>query len=190
MTRWMGGPDTTAHDRRADEYLLGQCSGRLTLDVGCGPGRFVAALQHRGRAALGVDSSAVAVELTRRRGGVAIRGDLFNPLPAEGCWDQVLLADGNIGIGGDPVATLRRASEMLAPGGVVIVETDPPSMALSHELLRWETDDHVGHWFPWSRVSAASIGPIARHAGLEVTTVVDIHSRVIAVLTPIAGATP
>ena len=137
-----------------------------------------------------MDSSAVAVELTRRRGGVAIRGDLFDPLPAGGCWDQVLLADGNIGIGGDPVATLRRAAEILAPGGVVIVETDPPSTALSHELLRWETEDHVEHWFPWSRVSAAALGSIAKHAGLTVTTVVDIHSRVIAVLTPVTGATP
>ena len=32
-----------------------------------------------------------------------LRRDLFAPLPGEGRWHHVLLADGNIGIGGDPV---------------------------------------------------------------------------------------
>lgn len=183
MTRWMGGPDTTEHDRRADEHILGRCSGRPTLDVGCGPGRFTATLQHRGRPALGMDVSGAAVELTRRRGGAAIRGDLFAPLPAEGCWDQILLADGNIGIGGDPVQTLRRGAQLLAPGGVVIVEIDPSTTGLRQEMLRWETEHHVGQWFPWSRVGAAALGDIAAAAELVVTDRADIHGRVIAVLT-------
>lgn len=142
MSRWMGGPDATAPDRLADEYILTQCSTRPTLDVGCGPGRFAAALQHCGRPALGVDNSAVAVELTRRRGGVALFGDLSGPLPGGGGWDRVLLADGNIGIGGDRVRTVRRAVELLSPGGAVIVELDPPRRGLSQEMLRWETGDH------------------------------------------------
>jgi SAM-dependent methyltransferase len=183
MARWIGGPDTTAHDRLADEHVLTRCSARPTLDLGCGRGRFTASLQQRNSAALGVDTSHAAVELTRRRGGTAICGDLFAPLPAEGCWDQILLTDGNIGIGGDPVRTLQRSADLLAPGGVVIVEIDPPSTALCHELLRWETEHHVGQWFPWSRVGAAALGDIAGAAGFVVTNVVEIHARVIAVLT-------
>lgn len=183
MTRWIGGPHTTRHDRLADERVLGLCSVRPTLDVGCGPGRFTASLQQRGCAALGVDNSAAAVAMTRQQGGAAIRRDLFAPLPAEGCWEQILLADGNIGIGGDPVRTLTRAANLLAPGGIVIAEIDPPSTALSYELLRWETEDHVGRWFPWSRVGAAALRDIAYSAGFVVTDVVDMHTRVIAVLT-------
>ena len=186
MTRWIGGLDTAPHDRLADEHVLTHCSGRPTLDLGCGPGRFTAALHTRGSAALGVDTSAAAVELTRRRGGTAIRRDLFASLPAEGSWEQVLLADGNIGIGGDPVRTLRRVTDLLAPGGIVIVEIDPPSTAVGQEILRWETHHHVGHWFPWSRVDAATLGDIACSAGFLVTNVVDIHTRVIAVLTAAA----
>jgi SAM-dependent methyltransferase len=182
MARWIGGPDTTPHDRLADELVLARCSARPTLDLGCGPGRFTASLQQRGSAALGVDISGAAVELTRMRGGTAIRGDVFEPLPAEGCWDRVLLTDGNIGIGGDPVRTLQRSADLLAPDGVVVVEIDPASTALCHELLRWETDHHVGQWFPWSRVGAAALGDIAAAAGFLVTNVVEIHARVIAVL--------
>jgi hypothetical protein len=127
-------------------------------------------------AALGVDNSAVAVELTRRRGGTAIQRDLFAPLPAEGSWERVLLADGNIGIGGDPVRTLRRVADLLAPGGIVVAEIDPPSAAVGQEMLRWET------CFPWSRVNAAALGDIAGSAGFLLSNVVDIHARVIAVL--------
>jgi SAM-dependent methyltransferase len=183
MARWMGGPETTHEDRLADEHVLGHCSSRPTLDLGCGPGRFIASLQERGLPALGVDSSPAAVEMTRRRGGTAIRRDLFAQLPAEGSWQQILLTDGNIGIGGNPVRTLMRAAELLAEGGVVIVEIDPPATAFGYEMLRWETDQHLGHWFPWSRIGAGALGTIAHTAGFTVRHVVEIHDRVIAVLT-------
>lgn len=182
MMRWIGGSDIAALDRVADEYVLRHCSPRPTLDLGCGPGRFTASLQQRGSAALGVDTSRVAVELTRLRGGTAIHADLFGPLPAEGCWDQILLTDGNIGIGGDPVRTLSRAAELLSPGGVVVVEVDPPSVKVCRELVRWETEHHVGQWFPWSRVTAAALAEIALVAGFRLTDVVDVGGRVIAVL--------
>jgi SAM-dependent methyltransferase len=187
MDRWIGGPDATPHDRLADDHILGYCSPRPTLDLGCGPGRFTASLQQRGAAALGVDVSSAAIELTRSRGGAAILGDLFGPLPAEGCWEQILLIDGNIGIGGDPVRTLLRAADLLTPDGIVVVELDPPTDMLCHEILRWETEDAVGQWFPWSRVGSAALADIAYTAGLVVTDVVDIHSRVIAVLTRRTG---
>ena len=156
MARWMGGPETTPQDRLADEHVLRHCSSRPTLDMGCGPGRFTASLQQRGLPALGVDSSPAAVEMTRRRGGTAIRRDLFAPLPAEGSWEQILLTDGNIGIGGNPVRTLRRAADLLANGGIVIVEIDSPATVVCYEMLRWETEQHLGHWFPWSRVAEKS----------------------------------
>jgi SAM-dependent methyltransferase len=183
VARWMGGVETTPQDRLADEHLLGHCSSRPTLDLGCGPGRFAASLQERGLPALGVDSSAVAVEITRRRGGIAIHRDLFAPLPAEGSWAQVLLADGNIGIGGNPVQTLRRAASLLARGGIVVVELDSPETPSCYEWLRWETEHHLGQWFPWSRVGAGALGDIATAAGFCVTQVISIHNRVIAVLT-------
>jgi hypothetical protein len=130
--------------------------------------------------------------MTRQRGGTAICRDLFAPLPAEGSWEQILLTDGNIGIGGNPVRILWRAAELLAHGGIVIVEVDSPATALSYELLRWETEQHIGHWFPWSRMGADALGVIAHAAGFIVTHLVDIHDRVIAVLTAAnrAGVNP
>jgi rSAM/selenodomain-associated transferase 1 len=106
----------------ADEVLLSRCEGPV-LDIGCGPGRFVEALARRGIPALGVDLSSVAVERTRGRGAPALVRDALGPLPAEGRWATVLLADGNIGIGGDPLALLRRCHALLRPLATALVET-------------------------------------------------------------------
>jgi SAM-dependent methyltransferase len=185
MSRWFGTADVAAHDRLADELVMNKCSGGTTLDLGCGPGRFTATLQHRGLAALGVDASAVAVALTRQRGGTAMRRDLFGSLPAQGCWDRVLLTDGNIGISGDPVRTLRRAAELLAPGGQVIVEIDHSggdAVSVSHEWVRWETHHATGPWFRWARLGAVALSAVATAAGLEIHKIVNVGPHVIAVL--------
>ncbi|MFD0531382.1 hypothetical protein ACFQ1I_40090 [Kitasatospora arboriphila] len=89
------------------------------------PGRLVAALLGLGVPALGVDITAAAVARTRRIGGLALRRSLFDRLPGEGRWGGVLLADGNLGIGGDPDAVLRRSTELLAPGATLLVEVEP-----------------------------------------------------------------
>ncbi|MDT5353692.1 MAG: hypothetical protein QOJ56_2224, partial [Mycobacterium sp.] len=52
-----------------------------------------------------------------------------------------------------------------------------------HETLRWETNEHVSPWFPWSCVGADALGDLALAAGLVVSTIMDMCSRVVAVLT-------
>ncbi len=65
---------------------------------------------------LGIDVVPEAVEQTRRRGASALQRDLFDALPGEGRWQTALLADGNVGIGGDPVALLARTRDLVQPG--------------------------------------------------------------------------
>jgi len=82
-----------------DDGLVRRCSGP-TLDVGCGPGRLAASVGGRGIPVLGVDPVPAAVLSTRSRGAAAIRRSVFDRVPGEGRWQHVLLADGNVGIGG------------------------------------------------------------------------------------------
>ncbi|MFF5289905.1 methyltransferase domain-containing protein [Paractinoplanes globisporus] len=115
-------------DLPGDGTLLARCTGP-TLDVGCGPGRLTVALAGRGLPALGIDISETAVRLARRRGATALRRDVFDPLPGTGRWQHVLLADGNIGIGGDPARLLRRCRRLVRPEGRVHVEAAAPGTA-------------------------------------------------------------
>ena len=157
--RWCSRPDN------ADRSVLMRVHG-TTLDVGCGPGRLTVALTARGHAVLGIDVTPDAVSLTRAAGGVALHRSVFTHIPGEGRWDTVLLIDGNIGIGGDPVALLRRVSQLLAPTGCALVEVEPPT-TISHvgpTRIR-HADGVVTSWFPWARVPVGSIGVIAAAAG-------------------------
>jgi SAM-dependent methyltransferase len=158
VARWHGPPDT------ADDLLLNRCQGR-TLDAGCGPGRLAGALTRRGVPTLGVDVSEVAVALTRRRGAAALRADVFDRLPAEGRWRHVLLADGNVGIGGDPVALLARVGRLLAPGGTALVELDPPGTGVRRGIARLAGQRDS---FPWARVAVDAVSGVAGRAGFVV----------------------
>ena len=119
LAQWLGPVDA------ADADLLDRVEGSA-LDIGCGPGRHVAALREAGHPGLGIDLSPVAVSITRERGADAILGSVFEHVPDAGSWGTALLLDGNIGIGGRPAALLRRARELLAPDGAVLAELDPP----------------------------------------------------------------
>ena len=148
-----------------DERVLDRAIGPV-LDVGCGPGRHVHALARRGVLAVGVDVSPVAVALARRRGATVLEASIFDRLP--GAWRTALLLDGNIGIGGRPDALLRRLTALLAAGGIVLVELDPPGTGLARRQVRLEAGGMVSDWFAWAHVGAEAIAIPARAAGLRV----------------------
>jgi SAM-dependent methyltransferase len=161
--RWLG--EATPAERR----LLDRADGPV-LDVGCGPGRHLAELRRRRVPALGIDVSAAAVALARRRGGRALRADVLrSPLPGAGEWGAVLLLDGNLGIGGDPAALLGRVRPLLAPGGALWVELAPPPARTATVRLRFEGPaGESSGWFAWAHVAAAGIETVAGAAGLRV----------------------
>jgi SAM-dependent methyltransferase len=149
-----------------DGALLRAAAGP-TLDVGCGPGRLTAALAAAGRPVLGIDVSAEAVRQARLRGAPAHRRDVFGPLPRTGRWHRVLLADGNIGIGGDPRRLLARCRALLAPAGEVLVELDPPGSPTSAGRMRLHTGGAVSAGFGWAFVAADDLAAIAADAALR-----------------------
>lgn len=157
--RWLGGAAPE------DEGLLDRAVGPV-LDVGCGPGRHLLALARRGVACLGIDVTPSAVSLARSRGSLVVEGSIFDPVPDAGTWATALLLDGNIGIGGDPVALLVRVAALLRPGGRILVELGAPGTSGGADLARVEHDSHRGPWFAWTSVDAPSIGVITAAAGL------------------------
>ncbi|GAA3576306.1 class I SAM-dependent methyltransferase [Amycolatopsis ultiminotia] len=152
---------------QGDAVLLDACEGP-TLDVGCGPGRLTAALTRRGVVALGVDSSPIAVQLTRQRGASALQRNVFDRLPGEGRWNHVLLADGNIGIGGDPGVLLRRVRELLTGDGDVLVELEAPGHGLRRDHVRLRPRSAGGRWFTWAWVGVDAVAEVAARTGFRV----------------------
>jgi SAM-dependent methyltransferase len=140
------------------------------LDIGCGPGRLVEALAHRGVHALGIDAAPAAIALARTRGVRVMTKSVFDDVPYEGRWATVLLLDGNIGIGGDPARLLARVHDLLAPRGRALVEVEPPGTTSRGGLVKLEVATHMVGWFPWAWVGADDIALLAREASLLVDT--------------------
>lgn len=170
VERWCAEPDA------ADRTVLSRSHGAV-LDIGCGPGRLVAALAARGRTALGIDVSPEAVARTIRTGGSALRRSVFDPLPREGHWNTALLMDGNVGIGGDPRALLARVARLVAPDGVLLAETAPPDV---DERVRVRVFDGIaaqGTAFPWARVGPEALLRYAGAAGWSLRDAWKVGAR-------------
>ena len=157
------------------------CTGP-TLDVGCGPGRLTVAVARKGHRALGIDISAEAVRLTRERGGAAVQQDVFDDLPQVSRWRHVLLADGNIGLGGDPVRLLRRLEELLEDRGTMLVELEGPGVRGGRHQVQLRVADRVCEPFGWATVGTDEIEGVAGRAGLAVEDIRCLAGRHVATL--------
>jgi SAM-dependent methyltransferase len=175
VARWVAAADAV------DEQILAGVETPV-LDLGCGPGRHLAALRAAGKRGLGVDLSPVAVRLARRRGAEVINGSLWSQVPGAGTWKTILLLDGNIGIGGSPVLLLRRSGELLADGGSIVVEVDPPGTRTHRVRVRLEAPGVVSEWFRWARVGLDGVAGVAAQAGFEVAGTRTLAGRTFATL--------
>jgi SAM-dependent methyltransferase len=171
--------------RAADELdhaLVALCDGP-TLDIGCGPGRLTEALTVRGHLALGIDVVPTAVAMTVDRGAPAMRRDVFDRLPGEGRWHSALLADGNIGIGGDPVRLLQRVRAVVVPGGRVVVELGGPGSTVMSCWAALEGGDMRSRPFRWATLGVDDVRQVAAAAGFGAVRVHRLGHRWAAVLT-------
>lgn len=167
LTRWHADADA------ADQMVVARCEAPI-VDLGCGPGRMVRALQESGRAALGIDISSVAVAQSRAGGGLALRRRIAEPLPAEGRWGTALLLDGNIGIGGNVTGLLDRCRGLVAPGGLIICEVDSDPDRNDVQRVRLSNDLAESVPFAWAAFGTRTVQQAA--APLDLLTVEEWHA--------------
>ncbi|MCP2637628.1 class I SAM-dependent methyltransferase [Microbacterium sp. HD4P20] len=156
---------------RLERHLVGELPGPI-LDIGCGPGRMLHAARLAGHRALGVDVSHASIGIATARGHDAVHGSVFESLPREGAWGSALLLDGNIGIGGDPVALLARCAQLVRVGGRIAVETHPrTNRDRRFDGVLVDADGRASLPFRWAEVGAAAARRHAAAVGLyEVRT--------------------
>jgi SAM-dependent methyltransferase len=160
--RWVSGVTD------ADRSVLDRAREPV-IDIGCGPGRLVIALAERGITTLGIDVTPRAVEHARARGATVMARSVFERVPAAGRWASALLLDGNLGIGGDPIALLTRVAGLVRHDGIVLVELDPPGTDGAPKVVRLDIGTARGPWFALARVAADELDDLAAATALDVT---------------------
>jgi SAM-dependent methyltransferase len=162
VARWSSEADDV------DLMVVSRCEPPV-VDLGCGPGRMVVALNRSGRSALGVDMSAAAVAASMSRGGLALHRRITDLLPGEGRWGTALLMDSNIGMGGDVEALLRRCGDLVRAGGLVICEVDAsPGREEVHQVVL-SSGGCTSTALPWGRIGAQTLARVAGTLDLLVT---------------------
>lgn len=124
--------------------------GRRVLDVGAAYGLFVRAAEQRGWEATGIELAGDCVDEARGQGVNVVQGD-FLEAELEGPFDVITLFD-VIEHFPDPKAALVRARELLAPEGLIVVETGDLATPWARLLGdRWYFLDPPQHLFYFSR---------------------------------------
>ena len=112
--------------------------------------------------ALGIDvTPAARAAAARRRRRRVLRRCVFDRVPGEGRWRTALLLDGNIGIGGDPVALLApRSARCSVTTGGSSSRPARPAPPVRVERARLEVDGEARPEFEWQTGRARS-APVA-----------------------------
>ncbi len=117
-------------------------SGRL-LEVGCGPGFLLEALQEElpGWTMVGVDPSPVSCRQAQAR-GVDVREGTLESVDLGEAFDAVVLM-GNFHLHRDPAATLRQVAAVIRSGGALYLDSKNPR-SLARVLARWLVSSPLG----------------------------------------------
>jgi SAM-dependent methyltransferase len=119
----------------------GDWSGKIVVDIGCGPGNVQATLRQHPRLLIGVDVSLGALRLTRQFGYKALQADAQD-LPLQSGFADLVIVNAAIHHCDDMAQALKEAARLVAPGGMLVIDHDPQLSAWDFRglgLLLWKS---------------------------------------------------
>lgn len=157
-------PLNTKRQRELLDWLATRTSGRRLLDVGCGEGQLVCTASEAGWDALGIDLAKGAITIAQSFGVNCVEEDFFAPSLEGERFDVITMTELIEHVPG-PGRFLRRARDLLNPGGLLYITT-PNFASLARRLMggAWHPihPEHLSYFTPGVLRNLA-----AREAGLE-----------------------
>lgn len=168
-----------ANFARRARWIAGLGGGRRVLDVGAAYGFFVAAARADGFDAVGLEPVAACGDFAKRELGVEVRtGRIEDAALEPASFDVVTLFD-VIEHLADPATALRRIRTLLAPGGLLVVETGDLGGLLRRVVgsgwYYYDPPQHITYF------SVASLDHVLRACGFGTTFAVGHLGREVSV---------
>jgi SAM-dependent methyltransferase len=149
-------------ERRVRQVLARAPGPGAILDVGCGRGIMLAGFKARGWRVLGTQLSRTAADAARRLRGVEVECAELTELALPPASFDVVTIFHVLEHLADPLAYLRKARELLAPGGLLVLEVPDHSGPGFRALgIRHLCFDHPNHLFFFTSRSLAELLPAA-----------------------------
>jgi 2-polyprenyl-3-methyl-5-hydroxy-6-metoxy-1,4-benzoquinol methylase len=137
--------------------------GGLLLDVGCGNGRFLAAMRTLGWQVQGVEFSADGVRVCRKQDLPVHHGDLASAAFADGRFDVITVRHVIEHIP-DPLPFVAELARVLKPGGLLVIETpNGDALGQSWFTMNWYANDVPRHLVMYA---PGNLDLLARREGL------------------------
>lgn len=108
----------------------GDWSGKVVVDLGCGPGNVFATLGGRPSHLLGVDVADGSLEMAARLGYTTVLADAAHT-PFRASIADIVVINASLHHCDDMGAVLREAARLVKPGGMLITDHDP-------QLTAWD----------------------------------------------------
>jgi 2-polyprenyl-3-methyl-5-hydroxy-6-metoxy-1,4-benzoquinol methylase len=186
--------DWSEHQKRAIEFAKGRI-----LDIGCGAGRHSIYLQSKGLDVTGIDSSPLAIRVSRLRG---LKKAKVMPIAEIGefrprSFDTILMLGNNFGLFGsfnNARLLLRKLDKITFPNAIIIAETNDPYRTENKFHLLYQKFNrkrgrmagqmririrymkYVGRWFDYLIVSREEMKEILKGTGWKVKKFIDSSS--------------
>ena len=185
------------HDRWPEEEREAIAYARdRVLDIGCGAGRHALYLQDKGLDVVGIDPSALAVQVCLERGlrDAQVLSLTQASRPRLGVFDTILMLGNNFCLVGNPKRArwfLRRAHRMTADAGRILAGTRDPRLTEMPEHLEYHERNvvqgrlpgqarvrvrykrHVSPWIGFLMVSREELETLLEGTGWKIAHIAD-----------------
>ncbi|HEY6977154.1 MAG TPA: class I SAM-dependent methyltransferase [Chitinophagaceae bacterium] len=113
---------------------IGDWTGKVVVDIGCGPGNVYASLKGDPKLLIGVDVAPGSLEMAGKLGYLPVLADATN-LPFKSGFADVVTLNAALHHCDDMKAVLKEAARLVKPGGLLITDHDPQLSAWDYKGL-------------------------------------------------------
>lgn len=118
----------TDHFKDRWTAAIGDWSGKVVVDVGCGPGNVFATLGGQPAVLIGVDVAPGSLQIAAKQGYTALRADAAH-IPLQSGFADIVVVNASIHHCQDMEAVLLEAARLVKPGGLLVTDHDPQRSA-------------------------------------------------------------